>query len=173
MAINADAHTVALRINVLTFRPLGNLLPTTVRMAIELFPAPPTGHVPVVTLDGSYHIIIGPRRAGNGVDMQPDMNLAFRLPLNAFRFIGVSFVGRNAAADDLSGQITFPEVRIEPNGADHELTIRNMRRRGPGIPASPAPPAPPSRTSFDYAIIIHNLETNELGIIDPEIENEH
>jgi hypothetical protein len=128
------------------FRPLGGAFPVSATMA----PAP--DNPKSITIHGENISILG---------LDP-VKLIFNLPNPAldqgFVLLGVAFAA-NAPAVTV-GLHTFPTVSISRLPDSSTMTIKDQ----------PQNLGSPQR--YDYVILVQSVATGEIGIIDPDIENQ-
>jgi hypothetical protein len=150
-------------IDVLKFRPIGSLTTTTIKMTL-VGAAPIAGEEGVglpsgVFLIGNYMIRTKPFK-NNADDPTPAMQVKFRVKTPGYLLQGIAFSNRtNPDPSNNLGQKNFTEISIAPENGSRVLTVTNARAIG-------------ARQSYDYLILIQEVATGGIGIIDPEWENE-
>ncbi|MBI5688976.1 MAG: hypothetical protein HZC55_02680 [Verrucomicrobia bacterium] len=131
-----------IRIDLHTFRPLGGVVACSATMTIE----EPANNS--ITLDGKNVRI---RRPRDGEDA--DLDLSFLLNAQSHLLLGITLTREDGAA---VSQAEFPRVEIVTENGDRRLTICDMRQ---------------TVANYDYAILVQEVGTGLVGLIDPEIEN--
>ena len=121
----------------------------------------------VAKLDGSYYIQVKKKPTGHKDDKAPEIKLTFVLNDARYLFAGIVFSKRSAmpfqpisvADPNVRGKGSFPSVEITtPAPGVSQMTVTNMRDQ---------------KASFDYSIILQDVESGLIGCIDPEIVNEN
>jgi hypothetical protein len=156
-------------IDVLVFRAIGSLTTTTVAMTLvggekkagEEGSVHPSG----VRLIGNYMIRVDPFvQGGNPDDPTREMEVKFRLNTPGYLLQGIAFANRDhtSMANNL-GQKNFTKITIgaEDNSPNARRVLAVSNSRSIGV-----------KQSYDYLILIQKIQTGEIGIIDPEWENE-
>jgi hypothetical protein len=134
--------TAAIRIHLNKFRPLGSVVACSASMELA------DSGEGAVSLSGKNLILKRP-----GANEEAEVDLAFFLDATNYVLLGITF-SRTDGAD--VGQTEFPKVLIETVSPDRKMTVCDMRQ---------------TVANYDYAILVQEVATGLVGLIDPEIEN--
>lgn len=147
-----DLPTAEFTIAITTFRPLGGVFPISARLALTPGTTP---EFPVI-IDGTNITIEPP----TGVPVE----LVFNLAQPAYVLLGMAF-STNTAFGSV-GQTTFPDINIRHVTNDEgvpvacKMTVIDNSRI-----------TTVQQQSFNYIILVQDVASSEIGIIDPRIVN--
>lgn len=145
MQSTSNMITATINVTITQFRPVGGVFPISTVMAL----AEPT---PGVTIrDGTIV-----------VKCTDPVTLVFRLGTANYVFVGAAFDANTAGAD--VGALEFPTITINrspgANQPANSLSVvdANLKRS--------------QNKGYSYVLLVQNVATAEIGIIDPMIINE-
>ena len=136
-------------ITVNKFRPIGGAFPTSAHMT------PDKDNPPCITIQGENITVKG----------KNPVQLIFKLPIPqlqppvpGFVLIGIAFAANSPVVT--VGMHTFPNVNIDRKPDSSTMTVTDQ----------PQNLGTPQR--YDYIIIVQSIASGEIGIIDPDIDNQ-
>lgn len=146
-AATAAQKVAIFHIEVIKFRPLGSVMTTTIKMNRIDETAEPT-----IKTEGDYVIEVGLSDASDSSEVL----LQFVMDSTKHLLLGIAFSNKEFAGPNNVGQEEFPRVDIDTVDQHRVMTVTNKRS---------------TKASYDYIILLQEVATGQIGIIDPEVRN--
>lgn len=144
--------TAQFSIGITTFRPLGGVFPITAKIGLT----PGTEPDFPVTVDGT------------NITLEPPAGVSVKLVMRCLQpgylLLGIAFASDTAIS--AVGQTTFPDINVRHILSDAGVPV------GSELAIIDHPMIPEGEEQvFDYIILVQDVASGEIGIIDPEIRN--